>query len=155
MKELGFNYRLTDFQAALGISQLKKLDNFLVSRRDQASIYDRHLSQYEYLTTPKVRENCTHSYHLYPLKIDFKKLKVNKVNFFRKMKAKNINLQVHYMPVHIQPYYKKKYGFFSGQFPISEEFYSQQVSIPIYPSLKKSEIKYIIDCLLSSLNLKK
>ena len=155
MKELGFNYRLTDFQAALGISQLKKLDNFVASRRGQASIYDKHLSKHEYLTIPQARKDSLHSYHLYPLKINFKKLKVNKVNFFRKMRAKNINLQVHYIPVHLQPYYQKNYGFFEGQFPISEEFYSEQVSIPIYPSLKKSEIKYVIDSLLSSLNLKK
>lgn len=155
MKELGFNYRLTDFQAALGISQLAKLDNFVKLRRNQASIYDEHLSKYEYLTIPKIRKNSLHSYHLYPLKINFKKLKINKVNFFQRMKAKNINLQVHYIPVHLQPYYKENHGFFEGQFPVSEEFYSQQVSIPIYPSLKKSEIKYVIDCLLSSLNLKK
>jgi len=131
------------------------LDNFVASRRGQASIYDKHLSKHEYLTIPQARKNSLHSYHLYPLKINFKKLKVNKVNFFRKMRAKNINLQVHYIPVHLQPYYQKNYGFFEGQFPISEEFYSEQVSIPIYPSLKKSEIKYVIDSLLSSLNLKK
>ncbi len=151
IKNLGYNYRLSDIQCALGISQLKKLDSFVLSRRKIAKIYDKEFSNIDKVEIPMIRKNCYHSYHLYPLLIDFNKTKINKKNFFLKMQSKGIYLQVHYLPIHYHEFYKKKFRFKKGDFPVAEDFYKREVSIPIYPSLKKKEIyrviKSIVDCL--------
>ena len=148
MHEVGFNYRITDFQCALGLSQLIKLDNFLNSRREIAKSYNAAFNDKKNLKVPFVPHYSKHSYHLYPLNIDFKSISVDKISFFRKMKNNGILLQVHYIPIHLQPYYKKSFGFRKGDYPNAESFYENEVSIPIYPSLKKTEQKYVIDLFL-------
>ena len=142
--ELGYNYRLTDIQSALGINQLKKLDKFISDRRSLAKIYDNKFKDIKEFKIPKSRENCYHSYHLYPLLVDFKNLKITKKDFFLKMQKKGIFMQVHYLPIHYHQYYKKKFNFKKGDFPVSEDFYNKEVSLPIYPSLKKKQILYVI-----------
>tara|TARA_Y100000590_G_C15741331_1_gene1020363 strand:- start:542 stop:1708 length:1167 start_codon:yes stop_codon:yes gene_type:complete len=143
MKELGFNYRITDFQCALGLSQLKKLNKFLKKRREIAKIYDLNFANQSMFTIPKVRKNCKHAYHIYPLQIHFTKLDQKK-KLFKELYKKKINLQVHYIPIHLQPYYKKKYGFKKGDYPVAEKFYSQELSLPIFYSLKKKDINKVI-----------
>ena len=109
IKNLGFNYRLTDIQCALGISQLRKVNKFIQNRRKLAKIYDNELRSINEVKIPKARKDCYHSYHLYPLLINFKKLKIDKKNFFLKMQSKGIFMQVHYIPIHMHSYYIKKY----------------------------------------------
>ena len=135
MIKLGFNYRITDFQCALGISQLKKLNKFLKKRKKIAKIYDRHFQQCSNIEIPKINRKVGHAYHLYPLKINFKKFKISKENFFRKLRAKKISLQVHYIPIYNQPFYKKLLHLKKNQFPVAERFYEEEVSLPIYFSL--------------------
>ena len=144
MKELGFNYRLADINCALGISQLLKIKTFINKRREIAKFYNKNLLV-EYLKLPTEDKDIFHSYHLYPVLIDFKKLKINKFTFFKKMYEHNINLQVHYIPIHLQNYYKKKYGFKKGDFINSENFYNEEVSLPIYYNLKKKDQLKIIN----------
>ena len=144
MHELGYNYRITDFQCALGISQLKKIRKFIKRKRDIAKIYNKSFSDDVNFLIPTTTRNCGHAYHLYPLLIRFNKIGIKKKDFFKKMKDKNINLQVHYIPIHLQPYYKKKYNFKLGDFPVSEEFYKREVSLPIYFSLKDNQILNIV-----------
>ena len=151
MIDLGYNYRITDFQSALGTQQLKKLNKFLKARRNIAKIYDNTFNSIKAISIPKVNKNCKHAYHLYPLLIDFNALKIKKSEFFKKMADKGILLQVHYIPIHLQPFYKNKFGFKHGDFPFSEGFYKNEVSIPIYPRLSKKEIKYVISQLLNVL----
>ena len=147
MRTLGFNYRLSDINCALGLSQLRKLSKFVKKRKEIAKVYDKNFKNIDGITIPKVKEKYSHSYHLYPLKIDFKRFKVSKEIFFKKMKSKKILLQVHYIPIHFQPFYKKKYGFKKNLLPVCEKFYLDEVSLPIYFTLKKTEqlkvIKYI------------
>lgn len=143
MKNLGYNYRLSDINCALGYSQIKKIKYFINKRREIAKIYNENLIS-DYIKLPIEKKNFYHSYHLYPILINFKKIKKNKKSFFEKMHKNNINLQVHYIPIHLQDYYKKKYGFKKGDFKISESFYEQEVSLPIYYSLKKKEQVVII-----------
>lgn len=156
MHRLGYNYRISDIQCALGISQLKKLQFFLKRRREIAKLYDKLLGESEYFTIPSTQKNSRHSYHLYPLLLNFNKLhnmngksdtkKVNlKQLLFKRLSHSGINCQVHYIPVHLQPYYSKNYGFKKGDFPISEEFYEREISIPIYPLLTNNDIRYIAD----------
>jgi dTDP-4-amino-4,6-dideoxygalactose transaminase len=152
MNELGYNYRISDINCALGISQLKKIKIFIKKRREIAKIYNQNLLS-DNISLPKESKIVFHSYHLYPVLIDFNKIKLNKKLFFQKMSEKNINLQVHYIPIHLQNFYKKKYGFKIGDFKISENFYKNEVSLPIYYNLKKKEqfkvinsIKKVLGC---------
>jgi UDP-4-amino-4,6-dideoxy-N-acetyl-beta-L-altrosamine transaminase len=144
MHELGFNYRISDIQCSLGISQLRKISKFVRRRQKIAKIYDKAFINDDRFIVPKIENKYKHSYHLYPLQINFDKLKISKKTFFKKMKKKNINLQVHYIPIHLQPYYRKKYGLKKGRFPIAEQFYKREVSLPIYFSLKEKEIFKVI-----------
>lgn len=152
MHEVGFNYRITDFQCALGISQLKKLDSFVEKRRNIAKYYDDFFYSDDRIIIPKVSEKVKHAYHLYPLQIKFDELKISKKDFFLKMKENNIHLQVHYIPVHLQPFYRKTFGFKEGDFPEAEKFYERELSIPIYPSLEEEDLIYISNTLKKVLN---
>ena len=151
IKKLGYNYRLSDIQCALGISQLKRLNQFILARRKIAKIYDKAFSNISKLQIPQVREKCYHSYHLYPLLIDFKKTRVNKKEFFAKLQSNGIYAQVHYLPIHYHEYYKKKFNFKKGDFPNSEDFYNKEMSLPIYPLLKKRYVFKVIDNIIKNL----
>ena len=144
MKDLGFNYRISDIQCTLGITQLKKINKFLKRRNEIAKMYNKAFSNDMRFKIPDLKKNYTHAYHLYPLQINFDILKISKKILFKKMREKKINLQVHYIPTHIQPYYKKNFNFKIGDFPVAEKFYNREVSLPIYFSLKDKEIKTVI-----------
>ena len=149
MQMLGFNYRITDFQCALGISQLKKLDLFVKRRREIAAYYDKAFENDDRFIFPHVSK---HSYHLYPLQVNFEKIKLKKVKFFDQLSNAGINCQVHYIPVHLQPYYRNNFGFKKGDFPIAEKFYEQEISIPMYPALEEQDLHYISNKLLKLKN---
>ena len=142
MQSLGFNYRLTDFQSALGISQVKKLNKFIRRRREIAKIYDKAFKNNQKFITPPISKNSTHSYHLYPLQIKFDETNISKKDLFIKMKKNDIILQSHYLPIYRHSFYKKKFNY--KDYPASENFYKKQVSLPIYYSLKNSEVDKVI-----------
>ena len=152
MHQPGFNYRMTDFQCALGVSQLKKLTGFLKKRRSIAKFYDEVFGKDERFIIPSVSKNAKHAYHLYPLQIKFDELNISKKMFFEKLKQKEISCQVHYVPVHFQPFYRKNYGFKPGDFPIAEKFYERELSIPMYPSLTENDLEYIFSTIIETLN---
>lgn len=153
MVDLGYNYRITDFQCALGISQLRKLDRFVDRRRDIALHYDAAFSEDDRFAVPSSRENVLHAYHLYPLQLKFDEIGLSRKDFFVKMKEKGIHLQVHYIPIHLQPYYKRNYGFNDrGDFSIAEGFYAREVSLPIYYSLSNKDVRFIIDAVKQSIS---
>jgi len=152
MNEPGFNYRITDFQCALGIKQLEKLESFIAKRRSIASFYDDYFIKDERFIHPNVFPETKHAYHLYPLQIKFDELKISKKDFFARLKEKNILGQVHYIPVHLQPFYKKQFGFKEGDFPISEKFYQREISIPMYPMLEEEDLFYITKIFTETLN---
>ena len=139
----GYNYRLTDFQSALGITQLKKLDKFILKRRAIANLYNKAFKNHEYLKLPSVAKNVYNSYHLYPLRVDFKKKKISKISFFKHMFKKGINLQMHYIPLYYHRYLKK-FRFNKRDFPVAEDFYQKEVSMPIFYSLRLKDQKSII-----------
>lgn len=143
MQELGFNYRITDIQCALGISQLKKLDLFIKSRRNIAKTYDEIFEDNPYFDVINEKENRESAYHLYPILLKDKFIN-NKSEIFAKLRQEGIGVQVHYIPVYKQPYYQNL-GFGKELCPICEEFYKKEISIPMYPTLTDEDIEFVKD----------
>ncbi|MBW7956366.1 MAG: UDP-4-amino-4,6-dideoxy-N-acetyl-beta-L-altrosamine transaminase [Deltaproteobacteria bacterium] len=150
MQDLGFNYRLPDINCALGISQIKKLDRFVERRAGIAALYERLFSKYTFMKPPNVPAGARSAWHLYPARIPFDELGVERKDLFRLMSEIGIGLQVHYIPVHTQPYYMSM-GFKPGDFPRALRFYAEEVSLPIYPLLSDEEAGAVAEGLLSSL----
>ena len=143
MIALGSNYRLSDIHASLGLSQLKKINKFVSRRNYIAKIYDNFFEKSDIFTIPKKRDNIFHSYHLYPLLVDFDKIKKYKKKIFKEFLKYKINLQVHYIPINTQPYYKKKYKFIKKDFKNSIKFYKNEISMPIYFDLTNKQLNFI------------
>lgn len=151
MHEPGFNYRITDFQCALGINQLKKINKFIAKRRSIAQFYDKFFAGKSDYIIPNVSKKVKHAYHLYPLQIKFDELKIDKKEFYYSLKENGVVFQVHYIPIHLQPYYRNTFGFKPGDFPIAEKFYEREISIPVYPSLTKNDLKIITSAIEKTL----
>ena len=150
MHSLGFNYRITDFQAALGVSQLKKLDSFIKRRKEIALRYDEAFLNS--VVKPLYSFNQNSSYHLYVVKVDFSKLNISKIELFNKMREKNIGLQLHYIPINKQPFYKNL-GYGKEPTPIMNRYYDECFSLPMYSSLSNEEQEYVIKTLFEILNV--
>jgi UDP-4-amino-4,6-dideoxy-N-acetyl-beta-L-altrosamine transaminase len=131
--DLGYNYRMTELQAALGISQMKRLDEFINKRHILQKRYDDFL-QYTPVIRPFQLPECHSALHLYPILIDIEKINKSRKQVFNKLRKNGIGVNVHYIPIHTQPYYKK-FGFKGGDFPISEAYYNRTISLPLYPGL--------------------
>ena len=144
MNSLGYNYRMPDINATLGISQLKKINKFIIKRKSIAKEYFKGFKNNSNIILPSIEKYCDHSFHLFPIQIKFKNLKIDKKFFFNSMLKRNINLQVHYIPVHLQKFYKQKFNFKKKSLPVAENFYSNEVSLPIYYSLDKKKVQKII-----------
>nr|WP_296807604.1 UDP-4-amino-4,6-dideoxy-N-acetyl-beta-L-altrosamine transaminase [uncultured Methanobrevibacter sp.] len=141
MQELGFNYRITDIQCALGLSQLKKLDSFVKSRRRIAGIYNEIFEDNPYFDVTIEKENRKSSYHLYPILLKDNLVKYKK-DIFSKLRANGLGVQVHYIPVYKQPYYQKL-GFKYDECSVCEKFYAKELSIPMYPTLNDEDIEFV------------
>ena len=138
MHKLGFNYRLTDIQCALGTSQLKKLDKFISRRKEIAKIYDNAFSEIEQIDFIKEKEGFDSSRHLYVILVE------NRKNIFNLLYSEtSIMVNVHYIPVYFHPYYRRL-GYERGLCPMAEEYYSRAISIPMFPKLSNNEIEYVI-----------
>ncbi len=142
MTDLGFNFRLPDINCALGISQLKRLKRFISKRKKISRIYDNFFVDNKKFQIPNKIKGNSNSFHLYPLLINFKQINLSKEKVLKNFLKNKIKLQVHYVPVNIQPYYKKKYGLKIRNFKNSFEFFNKVVSLPIYYELKNKEINY-------------
>ncbi len=142
-KYLGFNYRLTEIQAALGLSQIKRTAEFVSKRQKIAKRYDNLLKNLP-LVTPKQEAYASSSRHLYVVKIKEGLTKTTHYEAFNFLRKNNIFVNLHYIPIHLQPFYKKM-GFTKGDFPIAEKYYSEAISLPIYFSMSKAEQDYVIE----------
>lgn len=140
MIELGFNYRMTDVQAALGISQLKKLDKFKKRRREIVEFYNKNLDL-KHLEEKDFSNAC---FHLYPVLVE------NREKFYLEARKVGLNLQIHYIPVHLQPYYKQ-FGYKQGDYPKAEKYYSQCISLPLYYDLSDDDLIEIVNRIKSVL----
>jgi UDP-4-amino-4,6-dideoxy-N-acetyl-beta-L-altrosamine transaminase len=142
MQFLGFNYRMTDIQAVLGISQLKKLNKFVKKRREIAQTYNKLFNDNPYFNIPVEKNYAFHSYHLYPIRLK-EPYESRKPEIFRKLRDKGLGVQVHYIPVYLHPYYQKL-GYKKGECPVAEKFYRQEISLPLYPAMEDKDIYYVV-----------
>ncbi len=143
--ELGFNYRMTDIQAALGYSQLQRIDDFVRRRHYLAARYE-HLLKGLPVTLPRQDPETYSAYHLYVLRLHLDELSKTKRQIFEELRAINIIVNVHYIPVHTQPYYEKL-GFKAGAFPEAEQYYRETLTIPLYYRLTDEDQEYVVEVL--------
>ncbi|SEO23344.1 UDP-4-amino-4,6-dideoxy-N-acetyl-beta-L-altrosamine transaminase [Pseudomonas sp. NFACC39-1] len=141
--ELGFNYRMTDLQAALGLSQLNKLDGFIARRRELAARYHRLLGGLP-LTLPGLQPDAESAWHLYVVRLQLDGITLSHLQVFEGLRAAGIGVNLHYIPVHLQPYYRDL-GFAAGDFPQAERYYSEAISLPMFPSLSDEQQDYVVE----------
>jgi len=156
MQELGYNYRITDLQCALGRSQLKQLPEFISRRRAIVAKYNENFADISWLTTPTPdypeSTNQHHfgfglsdvSFHLYTVQIDFEAIGKTRSAVMQELRSQNIGTQVLYIPVHLQPWYRAEFGYSEGKCPVAEKFYRSALSLPLYPGLNDSDTDAVI-----------
>ncbi len=154
MHEVGFNYRITDIQCALGLSQLKKLDRFVSRRQQIVDQYNASFAALPHADTPIHRypDTCSPAWHLYVLQIDFAKAGLTRTEVMEALKARGVGTQVHYIPVHTQPYYARKYGYAPGKCPVAEAYYSQCLSLPLFPAMSDEDVAHVTSAVREVLN---
>lgn len=144
MQDLGYNYRITDFQCALGIGQLHNLPEFLKRRRQIAVQYNDFFSCLQEVEPLEVSGDSLHAYHLYVVKVKSSEPETGRELFFRKMRANGIHVNVHYIPVHMHPFYRKRFHTYPELCPVAKKAFESILSFPIYPAMKDSEVQRVI-----------
>ena len=141
---LGFNYRLPDIACALGLRQLTKLEENLHRRREIAARYTQAFAEISGVDIPRVRPEATSAWHLYPIRVNAANLGASRDEIFRALRAENIGVNVHYIPVHLHPYYKQSFGFRMGEYPIAEAAYEQLISLPMFHGMSDRDVEDVI-----------
>jgi perosamine synthetase len=145
MVDLGYNYRLTDIQCALGLSQLQKLPDFLAKRRKIATRYNQIFATTQNMRPLKVKESVLHAFHLYVIALEFDVMGKTRQHLFKLLRQHGIGVNVHYIPVHLHPYYRKKLGSAPGDCPAAELMYEKILSLPIYPNMTEAQVKEVVE----------
>ena len=141
---LGYNYRLTDVACALGLSQLRKLEPNLARRREIAARYTAAFRNLPSVLPPAVREHVNPAWHLYPIRVDPAHLNAGRAQVFRALRAENIGVNVHYIPVHLHPYYRDRFGYRGGEYPVVEAAYEQLISLPMFHGMTDRDVEDVI-----------
>jgi len=141
---LGFNYRLTDIACALGLSQLTKLGPNRARRREIAAHYTAAFRAVPELIPPSVRAGVNPAWHLYPIRLDLAKLTVDRGQIFRALRAENIGVNVHYIPVHLHPYYRNQFGHRNGEYPVAEAAYERLISLPMFHGMSDADVGDVV-----------
>ena len=141
---LGYNYRLTDIACALGLSQLKRLEENLTRRREIAARYTAAFQEMPGICAPVVREEALPAWHLYPIRLELDRLSAGRAEIFRALRAENIGVNVHYIPVHLHPYYRERFGYRGGEFPIAESAYESLISLPMFHGMSDADVEDVI-----------
>ncbi len=141
---LGFNYRLTDIACALGMQQLGRLEANLARRREIAGRYTAAFRQIRGIIPPSVRSEANPAWHLYPIRLDLAKLSADRGQVFRALRAENIGVNVHYIPVHLHPYYRDRFGYRGGECPVAEDAYERLISLPMFHAMSDGDVEDVI-----------
>ncbi len=145
MVALGYNYRLTDVACALGQSQLRRLDANLARRREMAARYTEAFRNVRGIVPPSVRSEANPAWHLYPIRVDPAEFKTDRAQFFRALRAENIGVNVHYIPVHLHSYYREQFGYQGGEYPIAERAYEQLISLPMFHGMNDQDVQDVTE----------
>ena len=140
----GYKNNMTDIQAALGIHQLHRLDDFIATRQRYARLYDEALADLQEVETPVVRSDRNHVYHLYVIRLELDRLAMDRAQFIEALKAHNIGASVHFIPVHLHPFYQERFGYRRGDLPQVEAIYDRIVSLPLYPRMTEADVYDVI-----------
>lgn len=141
---LGMNYRLPDLNCALGLSQMKGLPENLARRREIAARYAEEFAGLQGLILPAVRGDVNPAWHLYPVRVDSAQLTAGRTEVFRALRAENIGVNVHYIPVHLHPYYRERFGYKGGEYPVAEAAYEGLVSLPMFHAMTEGDIEDVV-----------
>ena len=142
---LGFNYRLPDLNCVLGLRQLDRLDENLSRRREIASRYTRAFREIPGVISPAVTADANPAWHLYPIQLDLVRLSADRAQVFKALRAENIGVNVHYIPVHLHPYYRERFGYQGGEFPVAERAYDRLISLPMFHSMSETDVEDVIE----------
>ena len=141
----GFNYRLTDFQCALGLSQLKKVEQWIKRRQDIARRYDLAFQETDAILPLTVKDNRRHAYHLYVVRVRYSRDVKNRAELFSALRDKGIGVNVHYIPLNLHPYYQQHLGVRPGQCPAAETAYENILSLPIFPAMSDADVDFVVE----------
>ena len=144
MVELGYNYRLSDFQCALGLSQLRRLPKFLARRREIARRYDQALEGVPSLSLPRVRPEVSHAYHLYVILLNLERLQHDREAIFQELRSLGLGVNVHYLPVYRHAYYQQRFKIPSRACPQAEAAYERLLTLPLYPAMSEAEVERVM-----------
>ena len=144
----GFKYNMTDIQAAMGLAQLGKLSEFQVRRRQIVKLYSEAFSDIPALQVPAERTHVEHAWHLYVLRLNRERLTIERDQFIEELKQRNIGSSVHFIPVHLHPYYRNKYGWKPEEFPVAYQNYQRLLSLPLHPRLTDADVGDVIEAVL-------
>ncbi len=143
----GYKYNMTDIQAAIGIHQLKRLEKMQKRREEIAKMYNEAFENIPGIITPTVRDYVHHAWHLYPILVDLNKLRIDRNKIIEALRAENIGVSVHFIPIHLHPFYRENFGFRYGDFPNTEYVYEREISLPIYPKMTNKDVDDVIDAI--------
>ena len=144
IQEPGYNFRITDFQCALGISQLKKLERFVARRREIAARYNEAFAEMEEIIIQPESADVKAAYHIYVIQIRTELLKVGRREIFEALRAENIGVNVHYVPVHLHPFYQREFGYKKDDYPKAERYYERAITLPIFPKMSDKDVEDVI-----------
>lgn len=151
MQSLGFNYRMTDIQAALGANQLKKIDHFLSRRKHYVSLYNEAFESRDEIRIPAQHPDGDSSWHLYIIRLQTEKMKVSRKVIYEELMKENIGVNVHYIPVHKMPYYQQL-GYGKETYPVAEKLYEEILTLPLFPKMSVDDINDVITAVIKILN---
>ena len=145
MADLGYNYRLTDIGCALGLSQMRKLEGNLSRRRRIADLYRAGLKDIPGIILPAVRNDVLPAWHLYPIRFNPSSFRAGRADIFAALRAENIGVNVHYIPVHTHPYYRQRFGYKGGEYPVAEAAYETLISLPMFHAMSDEDVQDVIE----------
>ncbi|MEO6203257.1 MAG: DegT/DnrJ/EryC1/StrS aminotransferase family protein [Nitrospirales bacterium] len=141
----GYKYNLTDIAAALGIPQLHKCDRFGTIRKRYATLYNEGFEEIPEITVPHVADDVEHAWHLYVIQLDLERLRIGRNEMIDLLKKQGIGTSVHFIPLHLHPYYRDNYGYLPNNFPVASSVFERIISLPIYPKMTEVDIQYVIE----------
>ncbi len=146
--DAGYKYNLTDIQSAIGIVQLAKCDRMGAARAEIATRYTEEFAKERALQVPTIRENCDSAWHLYVLRLNLEEISITRSEMIEKLRERGIGTSVHFIPLHMHPYYRNAYGYLAEDFPVASKQYQRYISLPIFPGMTSAQVDYVIENVL-------